>query len=125
MTDEKSPLTGTTNPDNNFYTGQETSTGDVGSSGMSRRILHVLTVLSLLAAGACTIYGSFEAGSAVFALPFFSVLMWLFVHLSLILFARSDQHDFHPPSWFIFVSSGHLFMQSIVIMVLTIFKKVT
>ena len=125
MADEKNPSTGTPNPDNTFYTGQEVSTGDIGSSGISRRILHVLTFLSLIAAGACTIYGSFEAGSAVLALPFFTVLMWLFIHLSLILFARNNQHEFHPPSWFIFVASGHLFMQSIAVMIITIFKKAT
>lgn len=124
MTDEKTPLTGNnSNPDNNFYTGQETSTGFTGSGEISRRILHGLTLVSFLAAIGCTIFGSVQAASAVFALPLFTILMWLFIHLTLLLFARNDQHDFSPPSWFIFFASGHLIMQCIGVMVLTIFNK--
>ena len=124
MTDEKTPLTGTnSNPENHFYTGQEGSTGSVGSSEISRRILHGLTLAAFLAAIGCTIFGSVEAGSAVLALPLFTLLMWLFIHLSMLLFARGDQHDFTPPSWFIFFASGHFCMQCVAVMVLTIFEK--
>jgi hypothetical protein len=121
MNNETAPLTGT-NPENGFYTGQEVSSGEVGSSGMSRRLLHGLTIISILGASICTIYGSVEAGSVVLVLPFVIILIWLFIHITLLFFARSEQHNFQPPSWFIFISSGHIFMQAIVVMILTLFK---
>jgi hypothetical protein len=124
MTDEKLPLTGT-NPENGFYTGQEVSGGDVGSTGISRRLLHGLTAISVLGASICTVYGSIQAGSVVLVLPFVIILIWLFIHLTLIFFAKNDQHNFQPPSWFIFISSGHIFMQAVVVMILTLYKKGT
>jgi hypothetical protein len=122
MSGEKIPLTGS-HTDNGFYGGHETSAGDAGTSGMSRRILHGLTIISVLIAGGCTIYGCFQAGSAVIVLPFSVVLIWLFIHFLLLFFARKEHHDFHPPAWFIFVSSGHIFIQSLVVIILTLFKK--
>jgi hypothetical protein len=119
MTDGKAPLTGT-NPENGFYTGQEVATGEVGSSGMSRILLHGLTAISVVGASICTIYGSVQAGSAVLVIPFVIILIWLFIHITLIFFAQNDQHNFQPPSWFIFISSGHIFMQAIVVMILTL-----
>jgi hypothetical protein len=122
MNGEQVPLAGP-NADSSFYTGQEVSTGEVGTSGISRRILHGLTIISVLIASGCTIYGSLQAGSAVLALPFLIVLIWLFIHFILLFFAQNDQHEFHPPSWFIFMSSGHIFIQSLVVIILTLFKK--
>lgn len=122
MNGEKIPLTGSY-VDNNFYSGQEISTGEVGSSGISRRILHGLTIISVLIAGGCTAYGAVEGHSAAFLLPFMVVLIWLFIHVVLLYFIRTDKHDFHPPPWFIFVSSGHIFIQSLIVIILTLFKK--
>jgi hypothetical protein len=106
--------------DSNFYSGQEISTGEIGTSGISRLILHGLTIISVLIASGCTIYGTIRAGSAVLVLPFLIVFIWLFIHFVLIFFAKNGEHDFHPPAWFIFVSSGQIFIQSLVVMILTL-----
>jgi len=119
MDSEKQPLT-TPILDSNFYSGQEVSTGEIGAGGISRRILHGLTIISVLIASGCTIYGTVEVGSAVLVLPFLIVIIWLFIHFVLIFFAKNDEHDFHPPAWFIFVSSGQIFIQSLVVIILTL-----
>ncbi|CAF2771719.1 unnamed protein product [Rotaria sp. Silwood2] len=124
MNDENIPLTGH-KTDNSFYTGQETSTGEVGTSVISRRILHGLTIISVLIACGCSIYGSIQAESPFIILPFLVVIIWLFIHFLLLFFARRQQHEFHPPAWFIFVSSGHIFIQSLIVIILTLFKKQT
>ncbi|CAF1012368.1 unnamed protein product [Rotaria sp. Silwood1] len=124
MNGEKIPLTGPIT-ENSFYTGKEVSTGEVGSSGISRRVLHGLTIISVLIACGCTIYGLFQTKSAVIVLPFIIVLIWLSIHFLLLYFMRKDQHDFHPPAWFIFVSSGHIFIQSLIVIILTLVKKQT
>ncbi|CAF1025973.1 unnamed protein product [Rotaria magnacalcarata] len=119
MNGEKLHLVGP-KTDNGFYTGTEQSTGEVGTSGISRRILHGLTVISVLIACGCTAYGSIQNKSAVFLLPLIVVLIWLFVHFLLLYFIQNDKHDFHPPAWFIFVSSGHIFIQSLIVIILTL-----
>jgi hypothetical protein len=126
MNGEKVPITTTvSSTENGFYTGQEVSTGSVGTTGISRRVLHGLTIISVFVASICTIYGSVQAASAAFLLPFFIVLTWLVIHFVLLYFAQNDQHDFHPPAWFLFISSGHIFMQSLVVIILTVFKAET
>ncbi|CAF3782850.1 unnamed protein product [Rotaria sordida] len=107
MSGEKIPLTGS-NTNNSFYTGKEASTGEVGTSGISRRVLHGLTIIPVLVACGCTIYGAVQTQSAVVALPFII-----------------DHHNFHPPAWFMFVSSGHIFIQSFIVIILTLVKKRT
>jgi len=124
MRSEKIPLTGPYT-DNGFYNGQETSTGDAGTGGISRRVLHGITIISVLIACGCSIYGSFQAESPFILLPFLVVMIWLFIHFVLLFFARREQHEFHPPAWFIFVSSGHIFIQSLIVIILTLFKKPT
>lgn len=124
MDGEKTPLAGP-NPDSSFYSGKEVSTGNIGSAGLSRRILHGLTIISVLVASGCTIYGCVEGETAVFFLPFFITLTWLLIHFAFLYFAKNDQHDFHPPPWFVFISSGHIFMQALVVIILTLFKKPT
>ena len=57
---EKIPLVGS-QPDENFYTGEESSTNEGGTSGRSGRILHILTIISVLVACGSTIYGIFNA----------------------------------------------------------------
>jgi hypothetical protein len=121
MSGEKIPLVGPTG----FYTGDETFTGDAGTSGISRRVLHGLTIISVLIACGCSIYGSFQAESPLIILPFIVVMIWLFIHFLLLFFARREHHEFHPPAWFIFVSSGNIFIQSLVVIILTLFKKQT
>jgi hypothetical protein len=118
-------LATTPNTDNSFYTGKEASTGEIGTSGISRKILHGLTIISVLIACICTIYGSVIDASAVLVLPLIVTLTWLFVHFALLFFSNNDQHDFHPPAWFIFVSSGHIFIQSLVVLILTLYKNST
>ena len=125
MSSEKIPLVGSKSIDNNYYTGAETSTGDAGTSGISRRVLHGLTIISVLIACGCSIYGSFQAESPFILLPFIVVILWLFIHFLLLVFVRREQHNFHPPAWFIFVSSGNIFIQSLVVIILTLFKKQT
>lgn len=125
MRNEKIPLTGPGAADAGFYSGKEVSAGDTGTSGIARRLLHGLTTLSVLIAAGTTIYGSVQADSAFLILPFTVVLCWLFVHFLLLFFSKKDHHDFHPPAWFIFVSSGHIFIQSLVVIILTLFKKPT
>ncbi|UJR32162.1 hypothetical protein I4U23_019629 [Adineta vaga] len=122
MSGERIPLS-SASVDASFYTGQEVSTGDSGTSGIARRILHGLTIISVLVAAGTTIYGSVQAESAVIVLPFIVVLTWLFIHFLLLFFSKKDHHDFHPPAWFIFVSSGHIFIQSLIVIILTLFKK--
>lgn len=122
MNGEKTPAPGTT-PENGYYTGQETSTGDIGSSGLPYKILHAATLISVLVAFGCTISGSVQAESAIFFLPFLLTLMWFFIHLALLYFSKKDQHNFSPPAWFVFISSGHIFMQALVVIILTLFKK--
>ncbi|CAF3597014.1 unnamed protein product, partial [Rotaria sp. Silwood2] len=119
MNGENIPLTGS-NADNSFYTGKEVSTGEVGTSGISRWILHGLIVIPVLIACGCTIYGSVQDKSVVIVLPFIVVLVWLSIHFLLLYFIRKDQHDFHPPAWFIFVSCGHIFIQSLIVIILTL-----
>lgn len=123
MSYEKIPLTSGSNGDGSFYTGEERSIGSAGAGGLSRRLLHGLTIVSVLVAGGCTIYGSVEAKSGAMLLPAFVVSIWLIVHCVLLYFARNEQHDFHPPGWFVFVSSAHIVIQAIVVIVLTLFKK--
>ncbi|CAF0794717.1 unnamed protein product [Adineta steineri] len=122
MRSEKIPLTGS-HVDAGFYTGREISTGDAGTSGISRRILHGLTIISVLIACGCSIYGSFQAETPFMILPFLVVLIWIFIHFLLLFFARREHHEFNPPAWFIFVSSGHIFIQSLIVIILTLFKK--
>jgi hypothetical protein len=124
MTSETIPLTGSP-ADSSFYTGDEVSTGEVGTSGISRRVLHGLTILSVLIAFGCTIYGAVQAESAVIILPFTVILVWVFIHFLLLFFTQRDHHEFHPPAWFIFISSGHIFIQSLVVIILTLLKKPT
>ncbi|CAF1166320.1 unnamed protein product [Rotaria sp. Silwood1] len=111
--------------DKSYYTGQERSTGEVGTSGISRRILQGLTIMSVLVACGCSIYGSVQAESPFIILPFLVVILWIFIHFLLLFFAQRQQHEFHPPAWFIFVSSGHIFIQSLIVIILTLFKKQT
>jgi hypothetical protein len=122
MSSERIPLVGSPT-ENGFYTGEETSTGDIGSSGASRRILHGLTIISVLGAIGTSIYGLFEADTPMIILPLIVVILWLFIHVLLIIFARAESHEFHPPGWFIFISSGNIFIQAIIVMILTIFEK--
>ncbi|CAF1201925.1 unnamed protein product [Rotaria sordida] len=119
MNGEKIPLVGS-RTDDGFYTGQEISTGEIGTSGISRRILHGLTIISVLVACGCSIYGSVQAKSPLIILPFLVVIIWLFIHFLLLFFAQRQQHDFHPPAWFIFVSSGHIVIQSLIVIILTL-----
>jgi len=120
MSGERIPLTGS-NMDNSFYTGQEGSIGESGTSGRSRRVLHGLTIISVLIACGCTIYGSVQAGSVAIILPFIVVLSWLIIHFLLVLFSGNENHNFHPPAWFIFVSSGQILIHSLVVVILTLF----
>ena len=124
MNSERIHLVGS-HEDNNFYTGKETSTGEIGTSGISRRVLHGLTIISVLIAFGCSVYGSVQTESPFIILPFLVVLIWLFIHFLLLFFAQRERHDFHPPAWFIFVSSGHIFIQSLIVIILTLFKKQT
>jgi hypothetical protein len=124
MKSETIPLTGSPGG-SGFYTGHEGSIGEGGTSGMSRRVLHGLTIISVLVAFGCTIYGSVQAETPAMALPFSVVLIWLFIHFLLLFFARKEHHDFHPPAWFIFVSCGHILIQSLVVIILTLFKRPT
>ncbi|CAF1179503.1 unnamed protein product [Rotaria sordida] len=124
MIGEKIPLTGS-NTNNSFYTGKEVSTGEVGTSRISRRVLHGLTIIPVLVACGCTIYGAVQTQSAVVALPFIIVLIWFFIHFLLLYFIQKDHHNFHPPAWFMFVSSGHIFIQSFIVIILTLVKKQT
>jgi len=121
MSGERIPLTGSQpQPDSSFYTGQEISAGEPGSSGVSRRILHGLTIISVIIALGCSIYGLFQSDTPLIVLPFVVVILWLFIHFFLLFFARREHHDFHPPAWFIFVSSGHIFIQSLIVIILTL-----
>ena len=108
---------------NGFYAGDEKSTDDNGNSGKSQRILHLLTIVSVLIAAGCTIYGAVQAESSLIVLPFVIVIMWLIIHCLLIVFARNPKHEFNPPGWFLFVSSGHIVIQSLAVIILTLFKK--
>jgi len=119
MSGERIPLVGH-QTDNSFYSGQEISTGEAGTSGISRRILHGLTIISVIIACGCTVYGSLQAHTPYMALPFAVVLIWLLIHLLLLFFARREHHDFHPPAWFLFVSSGNIFIQSLIVIILTL-----
>lgn len=119
MSDERIPLAGS-QQDNSFYSGQETSTGDVGTSGASRRILHGLTIISVLIACGCTGYGFITADTPLIVLPLVVVVLWLILHVLLLIFARGEKHEFHPPAWFIFVSSGNIFIQSLIVIILTL-----
>ena len=125
MSGERIPLTDPTSAENGFYTGEETSTGAVGATGASRRILHILTVISVLVAIGTSIYGFFEADTPLIMLPLVVVIIWLFIHIFLIVFARHETHEFHPPGWFIFVSSGNIFIQALIVIILTLFKRPT
>lgn len=122
MNRETQPLTGTST-DNNFYTGNEQSTGESGTRGVSKRILHGLTIISVLIAAGTSIYGIFEADTPLIILPFVAVVLWVIIHLLLIFFIRREKHEFHPPGWFIFVSSGNIFIQSLIVIILTLFKR--
>src|SRR5579871_6007869 len=102
MNDEKKSLV-RSQTDSGYYDGHEISTGEVGTSGISRQILHGLTIISVLIALGCSIYGSFQAKSPFIILPFFVIIIWLVIHILLLIFARREKHDFHPPAWFIFV----------------------
>src|ERR1700749_2185986 len=119
MSSEGIPLVGP-QPDASFYTGQETSTGEIGTSGISRKVLHGLTIISVIVAFCCTIYGFFQVDTPLIVLPFVVVALWLVIHFFLLFFARREKHDFHPPAWFIFVSGGHIFIQSLVVIILTL-----
>ena len=79
MSNEKIPLTGS-NGDGSFYTSEESSVGSMGASGLSRRLLHGLTILSVLVAGGCTIYGSVEAKLGTMLLPLLVVVTWVSIH---------------------------------------------
>ena len=122
MSGEKIALVGPKG-DNGFYTGQETSSGEPGTSGISRRILPGLTIISVLIALGCSAYGVIQTESPLIVLPFLVVMMWIIIHFLLLYFVRREEHDFHPPAWFLFVSSGHIFIQSLVVIILTLFKK--
>jgi len=124
MSGERIPLTGS-QPDSSFYTGQETSSGEAGTSGVSRRVLHGLTIISVIIAIGSTIYGYFQADTPMIILPFVVVILWLFIHILLLVFARRESHEFHPPGWFIFVSSGNIFIQALIVIILTLFKRPT
>jgi hypothetical protein len=120
MSDERIPLVGS-QPDNSFYTGQETSTGEVGTSGGSRRILHGLTIISVIVACGGTVYGFFQSGTPFIVLPIAIVILWVLIHFLLLFFAKREKHDFHPPAWFIFVSSGNIFIQALIVTILTLY----
>jgi hypothetical protein len=122
MNGETTPLTGS-NMDNSFYTGQEGSIGEYGTSGKLRRVLHGLPIIFVLIACGFTIYGSVQAGSAAIILPFIVVFSWLIIHFLLLLFSRNENHNFHPPAWFIFVSIGQIFIHSLTVVILTLIKK--
>lgn len=125
MNRETIPLTGTST-DNNFYSGNEPSSGgESGTRGVTKRILHGLTIISVLIAAGTSVYGIFEADTPLIILPFIVVVLWGIIHLFLILFLRREKHDFHPPGWFIFVSSGNIFIQSLIVIILTLFKRAT
>ena len=124
MSSERTPLTGAS-ADDNFYSGEETSTGESGSKGVTKRILHGLTIISVLVAAGTSIYGIFQSDTPLIVLPFASVVPWVFLHLLLIFFARREEHEFHPPGWFIFISSGNIFIQSLIVIILTFFKRPT
>jgi len=119
MSGERIPLVGS-QPDSSFYTGQEISAGEAGTSGVSRNILHGLTIISVIIALGCSIYGFFQSGKPLIVLPFVVVIIWLFIHFLLLFFARREHHDFHPPTWFIFVSGGHIIIQSLIVIILTL-----
>jgi hypothetical protein len=128
MSAERIPLVGppaTSSTENGFYTGEETSTGDVGSSGVSRRILHAMTIISVLVAIGCSVYGYFVAETPLIMFPLIVVIIWVFIHILLIVFARAEKHEFNPPGWFMFVSSGNIFIQALIAIILTPFKKPT
>ena len=118
MSGEKIPLGG--NHGTGFYSGSEQSGGEPGSSGFSRRILRVFTIISALVACGCSIYGIFEAKNAVIILPFIVVVLWLIIHFLILIFSRHEKEDFNPPAWFIFVSGGHIFIQSLIVIILTL-----
>jgi hypothetical protein len=124
MTSERAPLVASPT-DNGFYTGQETSAGEAGTSGVSRRVLHGVTIVSVIIACACSVYGLFQADTPLIMLPLLVVIIWLFIHLILLFFARQEKHEFHPPAWFIFVSSGQIFIQSLIVIILTPFTRPT
>lgn len=121
MNGENVPLI-PSNGDNSFYTGKEGSTGEVGTSGLSRFIQYGLPIISMLVASGCTIYGTIQAKSILLALPFIIILFWLVIHFLLLYFIRNEKHEFHPPGWFIFVSSCHICTQSIIVAILTVAK---
>ncbi|CAF0936111.1 unnamed protein product [Adineta steineri] len=122
MNHEKLPLV-TSNVDNSYYAGNERSTDDSGTNGRTRRILHGLTIISVLIAASFTIYGCVVAESAAIILPFFILSSWIFIHCCLLFFGQKEHHDFHPPEWFIFITSGHIILQSLLVIMLTLFKK--
>lgn len=122
MSGEKIGLLGQNGP-NGFYAGDERSADEAGTSGISRRMLHGLTIIAVLIAFGCSIYGTVLAESPVIVLPFVTVIMWIVIHCFLIVFARKAHHEFNPPGWFIFVSSGNIVIQSLVVIILTLFKK--
>jgi hypothetical protein len=124
MSSERIPLVGSSTEDG-FYTGEQRSAGEVGTTGVSRRILHGLTIISVMIAIGSTIYGYFQADTPMIILPFVVVILWLFIHILLLVFARRESHDFHPPGWFIFVSSGNIFIQALIVIILTLFKRPT
>lgn len=123
MSSERIPLS--SGVDSRFYAAHDVSAGDSGASGIARRIIPGVTILSVLFAAGSTIYGSVQAESAVMVLPFTVVLCWMFIHFLLLFFSKKDHHEFHPPAWFLFVSSGHIFIQSLIVIILTLFKKPT
>ena len=122
MRTERIPLVGST-AESSFYNKDEGSSGEPGTSGISRRILYGLTILSVLVACGCSIYGTVQSKSFFILFPFSVVILWLVIHCFLIFFLRGEQHDFNPPAWFLFVSSGHIFIQSLVVIILTLFKQ--
>ncbi|CAF0764556.1 unnamed protein product [Adineta ricciae] len=123
MSSERIPLS--SGIDSSFYAAHEVSARDSGTSGIARRIVPGLTIVCVLFAAGSTIYGSVQAESAAMVLPFTVVLCWTFIHCLLLFFSRKDHHEFHPPAWFLFVSSGHIFIQSLIVIILTLFTKST
>jgi hypothetical protein len=121
MTDERLALVSNKN-NNNFYSGQQVSSGEPGTNGISRYILHGVTVISVLIACGCSIYGVYQVKSLVILFPLIIVIMWFLIHLLLLFFSGNDKYMFQPPAWFIFVSSGHILIQSLVAIILALFK---
>jgi hypothetical protein len=110
--------------DRSFYgTNNRLSASETGATGSARRILHGLTIISVLVATGCSIYGLVQSQSGLIVLPFAVVLVWCFIHIVLLIFLRRAKDDFHPPGWFVFVSGGHIFIQSLVAIILTLFKQ--